>query len=195
MLKLKNQKKTLDYSKKGDGLLRFFIGSSKEHGYTGFKIIIYFFKRPLNYFLHLISQYFPYNNIRVILHKARGVNIDKKVEIGMNVWIDESFPNYVYIHESASIALGTKIIAHSIPHKFHTNRFQSYVAPVSIEKGAWIGANSTVLAGVTIGEGSVVTAGSVITKNIPSYSIARGNPAEIVGKVRMMQNEKEKENI
>ena len=195
MLKLKNQKKTLDYSKKGDGLLQFFIGSSKEHGYTGLKIIIYFFRRPLNYFLHLISQYFPYNNLRVILHKARGVNIDKQVEIGMNVWIDESFPNYVYINKSASIALGTKILAHSIPHKFHTNRFESYVAPVIIGKGVMIGANAMVLAGVTIGKGSVITAGSVVTKNIPSYTIVRGNPAEIVGKVRMMQNEKDKENI
>lgn len=50
-------------------------------------------------------------------------------------------------------------------------------SPVIIEDDVWIGANSIILPGVTIGKGSVIAAGSIVTKNIPPYSVAGGNPA------------------
>lgn len=52
--------------------------------------------------------------------------------------------------------------------------------PVIIEDCVWIGANSIILPGVTIGKGSVIGAGSVVTKNIPPMSIAAGNPAKVI---------------
>lgn len=52
--------------------------------------------------------------------------------------------------------------------------------PISIEDNVWIGANAIVLKGVTIGEGSIVAAGSVVTKSIPAYSLVAGNPARII---------------
>ena len=54
------------------------------------------------------------------------------------------------------------------------------IRPTIIEEEAHIGANSVVLAGVTIGKRSQVGAGSVVTKNIPPYSIAVGNPAKVI---------------
>jgi acetyltransferase-like isoleucine patch superfamily enzyme len=51
---------------------------------------------------------------------------------------------------------------------------------VVIEDEVWIGANVTVVAGTTIGKHSVIAAGSVVTKNIPSYSVAVGNPARVI---------------
>jgi acetyltransferase-like isoleucine patch superfamily enzyme len=53
-------------------------------------------------------------------------------------------------------------------------------ALINIEDECWIGANAVITAGVTIGKHSVVAAGSVVTKNIPAYSIAAGNPAKII---------------
>jgi acetyltransferase-like isoleucine patch superfamily enzyme len=53
-------------------------------------------------------------------------------------------------------------------------------APVTLEEDVWIGANSLILKGVTIGAGSIVGAGSVITKNIPRGVVVAGNPARIV---------------
>ena len=53
-------------------------------------------------------------------------------------------------------------------------------SPIVIEDETWIGANVVVLAGVTIGKHSVIAAGSVVTKDIPPYSIAVGNPARVV---------------
>ena len=54
------------------------------------------------------------------------------------------------------------------------------VRPVVIEDNVWIGTGCTILPGVTIGEGSVVSAGSVVRRNIPPYSLAGGNPARVL---------------
>jgi len=53
--------------------------------------------------------------------------------------------------------------------------------PVSIGPNAWIGMQSILLKGVTIGEGSIVAAGSVVTKDVPPRSLAAGNPAIVIG--------------
>ena len=53
---------------------------------------------------------------------------------------------------------------------------------VTIGQDVWIGASAVVLSGVTIGDGSIVGAGSVVTSDIPSFSIAVGNPARVVGR-------------
>ncbi len=53
-------------------------------------------------------------------------------------------------------------------------------APIRIEDNTWIGANVVVLAGITVGKHSIVAAGSVVTKDVPPYSVAVGNPARIV---------------
>jgi len=56
------------------------------------------------------------------------------------------------------------------------------INPVVIEEGVWIGAHVSICSGVTIGKNSVIGAGSVVTKNIPSYSVAVGVPAKIIKK-------------
>jgi acetyltransferase-like isoleucine patch superfamily enzyme len=53
-------------------------------------------------------------------------------------------------------------------------------APIIFEDECWIGANAVVTAGVTIGRHSVIAAGAVVTKNIPPYSVAVGNPARVI---------------
>jgi acetyltransferase-like isoleucine patch superfamily enzyme len=53
-------------------------------------------------------------------------------------------------------------------------------APIRIEDDCWLGAGAIVLAGVTIGRGSIVAAGAVVTKDIPPYSVAGGVPAEVI---------------
>lgn len=53
-------------------------------------------------------------------------------------------------------------------------------SPIILEDDSWIGANVVVVAGVTIGKHSIVAAGSIVTKNIPPYSVAVGNPARVL---------------
>ena len=51
---------------------------------------------------------------------------------------------------------------------------------IIIENDVWIGANSTVMSGIKIGNGAIVAAGSTVTKNVPPYAIVAGNPAKVV---------------
>ena len=61
-------------------------------------------------------------------------------------------------------------------------RLQGYTKfpPVRIEDDVWIGARSIILPGLTIGKGSIIGAGSVVTKDVPPYAICAGNPARII---------------
>jgi acetyltransferase-like isoleucine patch superfamily enzyme len=53
-------------------------------------------------------------------------------------------------------------------------------SPITVEDECWIGANAVLTAGVTVGKHSVIAAGAVVTKNIPPYSVAVGNPARVI---------------
>lgn len=64
-------------------------------------------------------------------------------------------------------------------HDWSTTRSK----PVTIGRGAWLGANAIVLKGVAIGEGAVIGAGSVVTKDVPPYTIVAGNPARIIREI------------
>jgi acetyltransferase-like isoleucine patch superfamily enzyme len=57
-------------------------------------------------------------------------------------------------------------------------------APIVIEDDVWIGAKSTILKGVTIGAGAVVAAGSIVTKDVPPFTLVAGNPARIIKKIK-----------
>lgn len=67
-------------------------------------------------------------------------------------------------------------------HNMLSPEFEGVTAPITIEDYVFIGSNATILLGVTLGEGTIVTAGSVVTKSTPPYSIVRGNPAQVVGR-------------
>ena len=62
-------------------------------------------------------------------------------------------------------------------------------APIVIEDRAWIGFNAIILKGVTIGEGSVVAAGAVVTKDVEPYTVVAGNPARVVKRLERANDE------
>jgi acetyltransferase-like isoleucine patch superfamily enzyme len=89
------------------------------------------------------------------------------------------------VEVGSNVLIGPGCIIHSANHKFDRAdipiRMQGYIkAQVRIEDDCWLGANVIVLPGVTIGKGSVIGAGSVVTENIPPYSVAVGNPAKVI---------------
>ena len=97
--------------------------------------------------------------------------------------------NYVYIAGGVTIVdtdfhpidpalrMRDTIAVSTIGDKTRRPQFDS--APVIIEDDVWIGYNATILKGVTIGKGSVIHPGSVVTKNVPDGSVVSGNPAEL----------------
>lgn len=86
----------------------------------------------------------------------------------------------IEIGENSTLAYGVTILTGADPNG-PRNRlsklYQPLKAPVIIGKDCWIGARAVILPGVTIGDCSVVAAGSVVTKDVPSYTMVAGSPA------------------
>jgi acetyltransferase-like isoleucine patch superfamily enzyme len=83
----------------------------------------------------------------------------------------------VTIGDYVLISWGVNIVEYNY-HNTVDNAIRT--APITIEDRVWIGCNVIVLSGVTIGTGSIVAAGSVVTKNVPSHSLVAGNPARVI---------------
>ena len=158
--------------------------NAEERNHRGFfGILKYGIKYLKNYYLGIIANLMPYSGPRVVLHRARGVHIGENVLIGQNVVIDNTYPELVFIGDGVSLAGNNLILTHSRPLEFHKKWFDSYIAPVVIGKNVWVTVGVTILAGVRIGEGSVIAAHSLVTKDIPKYSLAAGIPAKVVKKL------------
>ncbi|PKN73294.1 MAG: acetyltransferase [Candidatus Cloacimonetes bacterium HGW-Cloacimonetes-3] len=154
--------------------------ASKVHGYKGLiGKLEFLWVRTKDHWLQVISRIIPYNGVRVKLQRMRGVKIGAKVHLGPMVTIDDVYPYFVTIEEGASISGQCFIIAHSIPVHYFDEVTESYVAPVVIGRYAWLAINVVVFPGVTIGEGSIIASGSVVTKSIPPFVMAAGAPAVI----------------
>jgi len=111
-------------------------------------------------------------------------------EIGDNVYLGEGFHISVhdYLRIGDGVVAGPRLIIMGGDHEFeHIGKWFHEIRegnnlPVVIEQDVWIGARVTILKSVTIGEGSVIGAGSIVTKDIPPYTIAVGSPAKPVKK-------------
>ena len=128
-----------------------------------------------NRFLQLIARISPgATSIRVLLHKLRGVELGANVWIGYDVILETSQPKLITVGSNVSFGVRTTVIAH-----FKSTR------GVIIEDDVYIGPSVTILPNVRIGKGSVVTAGSVVTKSVGSNLVVQGNPAVPIAICRM----------
>ena len=110
-----------------------------------------------------------------------GVNIKFpwKLEIGNNVWLGESCwidnLDKVFIGNNVCISQGALLLTGN--HDYTLPTFDYRNAPIVVEDGAWVGAKSVVCPGVTISNHSILTVGTIVTKNTEAYGIYQGNPA------------------
>ncbi|MBW8327224.1 MAG: sugar O-acetyltransferase [Prolixibacteraceae bacterium] len=110
------------------------------------------------------------------------INYGKHTKIGKNVFInfDCTFLDLGGITIEDGVLIAPKVSLLSEGHPISPeHRHSLTVGHIHIKKNAWIGANVTILQGVTIGENSVVAAGSVVSKDVPDNSIVGGIPAKI----------------
>lgn len=111
------------------------------------------------------------------------INYGKHTKIGKNVFInfDCIFLDLGGIIIEDNVLIAPKVSLLTESHPFHPEERQSLIPkPIHIKKNAWIGANATILQGVTIGENAVVAAGSVVSKDVPDNTIVGGIPAKIL---------------
>ena len=119
-----------------------------------------------------------FSGFRVKLQRARGVKIGKDTHIGPRVSIDDIYPNYAIIGDNVSLAGENMILTYDKSFEYHNKISDSYVAPTIIEDNVWIAVGAIVLPGVTVGEGTIVAAGSIVTRDMPPLVLAAGNPAK-----------------
>jgi len=101
------------------------------------------------------------------------LNISKNVSIGENVWIDNLA--MVTINSNVVISQGAMLLCGS--HNYKKATFDLIIGEIILEDGVWIGAKSVVCPGVVCKSHSVLTVGSIATKNLEEYSIYQGIPA------------------
>lgn len=109
----------------------------------------------------------------------------RNIEVGNNFFANFNFTvldtGKVTIGENVQIAPNVSIYTAGHPiHPASRNSGYEYGIPVTIGDNVWIGGNSVILPGVTIGSNVVIGAGSVVTKDIPDWCIAAGNPCRVI---------------
>jgi maltose O-acetyltransferase len=108
------------------------------------------------------------------------VTIGNRSTFQMDCLIVGAGMNDLTIGDDVAIAYRVNLVMGS--HDVFSPAFDGITGPITMEDHVFVGTGSTILLGVTLGEGTVVTAGSVVTKSSPPYSILRGNPAQVVAK-------------
>lgn len=112
-------------------------------------------------------------SMRVWAHKMRGVKFKGKVFIGSDVYIDDAHPEGVEIGNNVTLGVRVIIISH----------FREIRGKVIIGDDVFIGPGTIILQNVKIGKGAVVAAGSVVTSDVPEYTLVGGAPAKPLRKV------------
>lgn len=155
------------------------------------KRVLQTYKRAfyLKFFMNswLLSPFLP-RRVRPWVMKKIGCHVGKGCFIGDNVRIDGGHAEMITLEDGVSIAGGTRLLCHQ-------RDFSNYyvgsdyltlgyiVKPIVLKKGCLVGMESFVMPGVTIGEGAIVGAGSLVTKDIPAWTIATGRPAKVVKQI------------
>ena len=115
------------------------------------------------------------------------INYGKHTKIGKNVFInfDCVFLDLGGITIEDNVLIAPKVSLLTESHPINPNERHSLIPkPIHIKKNAWIGANATILQGVTIGENAVVAAGSVVLKDVPDNVVVGVIPAKIIKEIK-----------
>ena len=130
--------------------------------------------------LDLLAKVLPVNSWRIACQRAKGVRIGRNVYLASDVNIDLAYPELVEIQDGARIGIGVIILAHNRPGDRVLAKLGEQRAPVVIGREAALYAGAIVLPGITVHEGAVVGAGSVVESDAPPYAYVSGVPAQVI---------------
>ena len=144
--------------------------------------------------MEINNKYHTPEELVELFSKLTGVEVDpsfrlfppfysdcgKNIRVGKNVFINAccKFQDQGGIRIGDNCLIGHNVTLATLNHDFNPdNRTAIYPKPVRIGNNVWIGSDSTILPGITIGDGAIIGAGSVVTKDVPANTIVAGNPA------------------
>lgn len=120
------------------------------------------------------AKMMPWFGLKRWMVRRSGAKVGRHVALGLSCQLDVLFPQRITIEDDALIGYNTTVLCHGYVHDSYQ------LGDVRIGRGASLGANCTVLPGVTIGAGAVVGAGSVVTRDVPPGEFWAGVPARRV---------------
>ncbi|MBQ3260172.1 MAG: acyltransferase [Alistipes sp.] len=168
--------------------------SEEEYGDVSlFRVIGKFFGNIYHALLLSMMDWWilePFNprKLRPFLLRRLGCKVGKGVFIGDHVVVDMNHADLIEIDDYAHITGGCRLLCHqrdlSNYHVGDNAAMAGYkLGHIHIGKGCMIGMTTMIMPGVTIGDGAIVGAGSLVTKDIPAWTVATGRPAKVVKQI------------
>ncbi len=129
----------------------------------------------------MLSRHLPGYQIRRGLLRAAGYTIGKDVYVGEDLIIIDELEEAGYLHVGNRVAIAERVTL-VISSRPNFSRIAPYVStahgPIIIEDDAWLGTGSIIMPNIKIGQGAVVGANSVVTKDVPPFTVVIGIPAK-----------------
>lgn len=130
-------------------------------------------RKVVNTILWNIAYRSALNGVRIWCHRMRGCHIGKGVYIGRYCFLDNMYPEFIYIYDGASINAESMILTHFNPYEAWKNVFTAEVKPVVIGENAIVAIRCTIMPGSNIGQFAVVSGGCIIEGDVPEYNMVK----------------------
>lgn len=154
--------------------------------------------------MEINNRYHTPEEIRALMAELTGRPVDegfalfppfnsdcgKNIHLGCGVFINAGckFQDQGGIYLGDRVLVGQNVVLATLNHGMDpAHRGDLHPAPIHIGNDVWIGANATVLPGVTIGDGAVVAAGAVVTRDVPAMTVVGGVPARVIKKIEVSE--------
>lgn len=133
-----------------------------------------------NWVVIFTARYVPWLNVKRRMYQAVGVTVGQDASVALSVVLDIFFPEEITIGANAIIGYNTVILAHEYLRR------EWRKGPVVIGRDVVIGANCTILPGVVIGDGAIVSAMSLVNKDVAPGAIVGGVPVRVLGETESL---------
>lgn len=162
------------------------------HAFKTFKIILCF---KMAYKPGWVETIY-FNKFRAYLWRKMGCHVGKGVCIGHSVSVDIGNTDLVHIEDHVIITNCTIILCHRREMKGYCKYDEAHELPyihkpIVLKRGCQIGMGSIIMPGVTVGEGAIIGARSVVTKDIPAWTIAVGSPCKVIKEIEERKSERQ----
>lgn len=171
------------------------VGGTEAHA-----VLVRYSNEALRITAELNSSYHEPDEVRALFSQLTGKDIDescfmfppfytdfgKNISLGKNVFLNTgcTFQDCGGITIGDKTLIGQNVVLSTLNHGFEPeNRNTTYPSPIVIGQNVWVGANATVVPGVTIGDNAIIAAGAVVTKDVPANVVVGGVPAKIIKKI------------
>ncbi len=121
-----------------------------------------------------LARYVPLPDLKNMLYRHLGMRVGQHATVGLMVMMDIFFPQDITLEENCIIGYNTVILCHEFM------RYEWRRGPVHIGRDATIGANCTILPGVSVGAGATVSAMSLVNRDVPPGALAGGVPLRVL---------------